>query len=327
MTVSIAQDQLGPAPQNNETTTNFSFNAPGPPTNYLSYSVSQIRAAYGINKIRDFGSRPADGSGQTIAIVDAWNDPTIVSDLDGFDEAMHVTSNSGPTLFQQFGPASSILTVYNQFGQNITSEIADTGQNGVPGFGPERTEETIDVEWAHALAPAAKIDLIETTGQGPTRDLFNGVGTAARLPGVSVVSMSWGTPEGGPGGLSRKFEQWQNKHTFVTPKKHIGETFLAASGDSGIPGGFPAFSRKVVAVGATQLLMNGSSYGSETAWSYPSQRTVTDGGASYSTVGLWKYHSAGNGNLAGLAPREVTVRQPGRRQSPRMTREARGVQS
>ena len=81
-------------------------------------------AAYGINSIPNFGSATADGSGQTIAIVDAGNDPSIITDLDGFDQAMSLTTNSSETLYQQYGPASSILTVYNQSGTNITAHIA-----------------------------------------------------------------------------------------------------------------------------------------------------------------------------------------------------------
>ncbi len=64
--------------------------------NLLSYTVAQIRAAYGINSIPNFGSATADGSGQTIALVEAGNEPTILTDLDGFDQAMSLTTRLEP---------------------------------------------------------------------------------------------------------------------------------------------------------------------------------------------------------------------------------------
>ncbi len=140
-------------------TFNFTFTAASTPVGYLTYSVAQIRSAYGINSIPDFGSTPADGTGQTIAIVDAYNDPNIITDLDGFDEAMQSTPTSTESLYQQYGPASSILTVYNQSGINITSQIGNSGEGNVPPVDPTgawEAEETLDVEWAHAIAPGAR---------------------------------------------------------------------------------------------------------------------------------------------------------------------------
>ena len=100
-----------------------------------------------------FPWRPGPGAGQTIAIVDEYNDPDILSDLNGFDKAMHVTTNASPTFYQRYGPASAILTVYNQYGKNITRDIAESGnqKKGVPTVPPSdgfdwQSEETIDVE-------------------------------------------------------------------------------------------------------------------------------------------------------------------------------------
>ena len=52
-------------------------------------------------------------------------------------------------------------------------------------------EEALDVEWVHAMAPGAQIVLVEANSQS-LADLMAGVATAASMPGVSVVSMSWG---------------------------------------------------------------------------------------------------------------------------------------
>jgi subtilase family serine protease len=267
-----------------DNTISFSFDA----AENLSYTVSQIRDAYGINSIPNFGSATADGSGQTIAIVDAYDDPMIRTDLDGFDQAMHLSTNLSPTLYQQYGPASSILTVFNQAGTNITNEINNGGVDGVPQPPPSGTnwngEETLDVEWAHAIAPGAHIDLIECTN---TDGLFSGAANAAQLPGVTVVSMSWGVNERNHGGINKRVELAYDSTTFVTPRGHPGVTYLASTGDTGLPGGYPAYSPNVVAVGGTQLSLNGATYRGETGWSFPSPRTVDSHIASYDPRGGW----------------------------------------
>ena len=112
------------------------------------------------------------------------------------------------------------------------------------------------MEWAHALAPKANIVLIECNSSS-VGDLLNaGAKTAASLPGVSVVSMSFGTSEFGS-------ETYYDKN-FATPAGHQGVTFVASTGDSGDPGEYPAYSPSVVAVGGTGLTLNAdSSYDSE----------------------------------------------------------------
>jgi subtilase family serine protease len=270
-------------------TMNASFSAVPPSVGSTPYTVAQIRSAYGINSIPDFGTQSADGTGQTIAIVDLSNNPMIFSDVDGFDQAMSLTTTSTETLYQQYGPASSFLTVYNQNGVNITSNIGNSGEDGVPpaGLTGDEDEEAADVEWAHAIAPGALIDLIEcddSTGR------YVGAAIAARLPGVSVVSMSWGDQETT---LSPEVESYYDSSSFVTPSGHTGVTFLAAAGDSGIPGGYPAFSPNVVAVGASQLSLNNNGYESETAWSFPTPRTLNYGSSSYSQTGSWTTQSGG----------------------------------
>ena len=159
VTVTVDPDHSVPDTTYTNDPMSFDFDASTLEVGSLSYSVAQIRAAYGINSIPDFGTETPNGSGQTIAIVDAYNDPTIVTDLDAFDQAMSMSGNSGPTLYQANGPASSILTVYNQEGVNITSLIAGSGEHGVPSVdstGGWEGEETMDVEWAHAIAPGAR---------------------------------------------------------------------------------------------------------------------------------------------------------------------------
>ena len=121
--------------------------------------------------------------------------PTTTRDIypavDAFDTQFGLTA-SGPTLYSQYGPASSFLTVLNQDGQ--ATSLPATDPNG-PGTDNWEVEEALDVEWAHAIAPGAHIILVEANSQSLS-DLMAGVATAASQPGVSVVSMSWGFAEG-----------------------------------------------------------------------------------------------------------------------------------
>jgi subtilase family serine protease len=134
------------------------------------YTPSQIGQAYGFNQL-SFSNGP-NGTGQTIAIVDAYNDPNIASDLQKFDA--------------QFGLANPNLRVINQTGGTTLPATDPTGNWEV--------EQSLDVEWAHAVAPGANIVLVEANSSF-VFDLMTGVRTAANLPGVSVVSMSFGATE------------------------------------------------------------------------------------------------------------------------------------
>ena len=213
------------------------------------YTPSQIRKAYGFDQISfgSGGSVAADGRGQTIAIVDAFNDPNIAADLNTFDA--------------QFGLPAADLKVVNQTG-GTKLPSTDAGWAG---------EIALDVEWAHAIAPAASIVLVEANSDTIT-DLMAAVDTARHMAGVSAVSMSWGGSEffnwGGFGGESQT--QLQYDKIFTTPAGHQGVTFIAAAGDSGQSNGvqWPASSPNVVAVGGTALITSDSSgtYFSEDPW-------------------------------------------------------------
>jgi hypothetical protein len=199
------------------------------------YSPAQIIHAYGIDQITFSGNTPGDGSNQTIAIVDAYDDPTIANDLKAFDT--------------QFGLSDPTFTKVDQNG----------GQN-FPTPDPGWAEEiSLDVEWAHAIAPKAKILLVEATDNS-----FNNLGAAvsyaASQQGVVAVSMSWGGSED-PSETSLD-------STFTTPTGHAGVTFVAASGDQGAPPGYPATSPNVLAAGGTTLnLDSNGNIISETGWS------------------------------------------------------------
>jgi len=222
----------------------------------------QVRAAYGFNQISFIASGrtiQGNGSGQTIAIVDAFNDPSIASDLDTFDKTFSI--NGSQTLYQQYGAASKVLTV-----------AKPEGQPGTDPSGLWEIEEALDVEWAHAIAPGATILLVEAASNS-FANLMNAVNYARNQPGVVVVSMSWGDQEFAG---ETSYDGY-----FTTPAGHVGGsnglggarlaggvTFVASSGDSGAPGEWPATSPNVVAVGGTTLNVSSSgAYLSETAWS------------------------------------------------------------
>ena len=226
------------------------FGSPTP----IGYTPAQIRAAYGINNVV-FGTVTGDGTGQTIAIVDAYDDPAFVnstdpnfstSDLAQFDKAFGL-------------PDPPSFTKYNETGQ--TTNLPGTDPAGAGNLnGNWEMEEALDIEWAHAIAPAASIDLVEASNDTNNTDMFTAVATAASLPGVSVVSMSWGIDE--------YSGQQAVDSTFTTPSGHQGVTFIAASGDQGSPGYYPAYSPNVLAAGGTTLTLNANNaIQSETAWS------------------------------------------------------------
>ncbi len=216
----------------------------------LEYTPSQIRAAYGINNLS------LDGAGQTIAIVDAYDNPAIFQSLDAFDQQFGLT-DFGQTLYDQYGAASSFLTVLNQNGQ--TGSLPSVDPNGA-GTDNWEVEIALDVEWAHAIAPGAKIVLVEANSPS-LPDLMSSVATAGAQPGVSVVSMSWGFNEGL--GIQASDEAAYD-NTFTTP----GVTYVASTGDYGTADPeYPAFSPNVLAVGGSSLLLNpDGTYSTEVGW-------------------------------------------------------------
>ena len=211
------------------------------------YSPAQIRRAYGFDQAASFADgTAADGTGQTIAIVDAFNDPKIAADLGVFD--------------QQFGlGAPPSLKVVNQTGGG-TLPTTDGGWAG---------EISLDVEWAHAIAPSANILLVEANSSSLT-DLMTAVDYARNAAGVSVVSMSWGGSEFFSFNGTEFTGQTQFDPYFTTPVGHQGVTFVAAAGDSGSFSGvqWPASSPNVLSVGGTSLYVADQSgtYYTESSW-------------------------------------------------------------
>jgi hypothetical protein len=196
--------------------------APGP----TGLTPASIQNAYGFNQIAD------KGTGQTIAIITAFNDPKIQADLAAFDK--------------QFGLSAPPSFTISNMGATTTD----------PGWS---LETALDVEWAHAIAPGANILLVEASSDTGLA-LFNAV-SHAKQAGASVVSMSWGIPE---------FAGEQSLDSYFTSSGTTGVTFIAASGDAGAWFGptYPSVSPNVLAVGGTSLALSPTGgYGSEASWS------------------------------------------------------------
>jgi kumamolisin len=177
---------------------------------------SQVRGAYGNN-----------GAGSdAIAIVDAFNYPTALNDFNVFSAAF------GLPVEPSASPTASTNTVFQV--------VYASGSK--PADDPEWAQEAaLDTQWAHAMAPGAKIYLVEAASNNMD-DMMAAVNVAKSLPNVRQVSMSFGTQESGC--------------TFVrynSALRKSGVTFFAAAGDSAGERDFPAESYHAVAVGGTSL--------------------------------------------------------------------------
>lgn len=190
-------------------------------------SPIQVSHAYGFNSVA------AAGKGQTIAIVDAFDDPKIEQDLAVFSK--------------QFGlPACTTANkCFKKIYASGKKPKTDAGWSG---------EIALDVEWAHAMAPQAKIILVEAASDD-MNDLFSAVKVAVKS-GANIVSMSWGAGE------------FPEQTSFDAIFNNSKVSFFASSGDSGTGIIYPASSPYVIAVGGTTLSIdNYGNYQGETAWS------------------------------------------------------------
>lgn len=137
---------------------------PAPNAPPCGYQPSDLQTAYNLTQLYQHG---LDGTGMTIAIVDAYGSTTIAQDAAAFSAFM--------------GLPPPNLTVIGTPTESNFSTDANAGW---------ASETTLDVEWVHAVAPGAKIILVVA----PTNsfsDLFNGIITAASQPGVVAISNSW----------------------------------------------------------------------------------------------------------------------------------------
>ena len=191
------------------------------------YGPADLRSAYKLAS-----ASTANGIGQTIAIVDAYDDPNAESDLGVYRS--------------QFGlsTCTSANGCFKKLDQNggTSYPVVDAGW---------ATEESLDMDMVSAICPNCHIWLIEATSNS-FADLATAENTAASL-GANVISNSYGG----------------NEFSASDPAfNHPGHVITASSGDSGYGAQQPASFATVVAVGGTSLSTSANARGwSETAWS------------------------------------------------------------
>jgi len=197
---------------------------------------AEYKAAYGFNRV------PNQGQGVTIALVDAFDDPNITSDLAFYASYFH----KAPCNFQKVV---------------VGSPLQGQGWD---------LEESLDAQQACAIAPQANIILVEANSNSFS-DLLDAVAVATGAPyNATVVSMSWGGSEFSGENQSDSY--------FCNIVNSLGQpvTYVAATGDGGHGTIYPSVSPCVIAAGGTTLALGTSTplpnplqlnYGHETAWS------------------------------------------------------------
>jgi len=197
-------------------------------------SPKTLRSAYNL---------PSTGGAGVIAIVDAYDYPTAQHDLSTFSA--------------QFGLPACTTT------NGCFRQVYASGRKPQANCSWAQ-EEALDIEWAHAIAPNAKIVLVEAASNGST-DLAKAIDVASSIVnpsghGFGEVSMSWG------------FGEFSGETSLDSHFKRAGVVYVASTGDLGGARDYPAVSPYVVAAGGTTLHFNSKGQvASESAWA--------DGGA------------------------------------------------
>jgi subtilase family serine protease len=170
----------------------------GPPNAApCGYQPSDLQTAYNLTPLYDHG---LDGTGMTIAIVDAYGSTTIATDVQVFSAAMGL-------------PPANLTIMGTPTASNFSTNANLAGW---------AAETTLDVEWVHAVAPGANIVLVVA----PTNsfsDLFGAIITAASQKGVAAISNSWSGFDTAWFGISAEYEFY-----------HPADTLLQAIGAAGI---------------------------------------------------------------------------------------------
>lgn len=234
-----------------------------------TYTPAQIREAYGLPALPAPGTRLSAGqaakfgAGQTIYIVSAMHNPNVAAELAAFNNTFGLPGCTS----QQISAGTRLPLAAAPIDGCVLSIAYTTMAGGLSNAAPAynavwATETALDVQWAHAIAPLARIVLIEVP-QINVLALAMAVNLANSM-GPGVVSMSFGYPE----------TSWTSAFDYVF--KGGGMTYVAATGDWGEQVNWPAVNPNVLAIGGTTLSGFWSDIGlrSEVAWG------VTGGGIS-----------------------------------------------
>jgi subtilase family serine protease len=196
---------------------------------------SEVKSAYHL---------PTSGGSGTIAIISAFDHPYIESDLAVFDKTFSITPCTA---------AGKCLEIHKM----TSKEKTNTGWD---------MESALDTQWAHAIAPSAKILVVEATSDSGT-DLMKAVDYARGRSDVVSVSMSWGGDEFAS---EIKLDGHFGTSTAKVAKGQTAQSiaWFASSGDDGTGASWPAVSPNVIAVGGTSLAIDtAGKFFSESAWS------------------------------------------------------------
>lgn len=198
------------------------------------YGPLQFLGAYNLT-----GNTPIT---RTIAIVDAYDDPNVLNDLNTYSSAFGI-------------PTMSVCPVSGGTSTSPCFQKAD--QNGGTSYPGGNSgwdlEISLDTQIAHAMCQNCNILLVEANSASYT-DLMTAV-DRARLMGANVISNSYGSGE------------FSGETTYDGHFNYPGIAFTFSSGDSGYGAQYPAASRYVTAVGGTTLSVNNTAYAGESVWS------------------------------------------------------------
>ncbi len=269
---------------------------------FTYYGAGELQSAYGASSLISAGY---DGRGKTIAVIDAYGDPTIYEDLATFDRLFGLPPVNLTVI--PVGPYEPRLGI--TYGWDA--------------------ETALDVEAAHAMAPYAKINLV--VAANASNALFEAVKLVVEQRLGDVVTMSWGLGEnsfGESGWSAAGFLNYPYVEYWFQRGAAEGMTFFASSGDNGAFGGtttvtatYPASSPFVTGVGGTTLFLTPQSgpysifnasatYEGEAAWSvspqYVGPQGVSSGGG-YSDLFAQPYYQAGAVNSKVRASPDVAA--------------------
>ena len=201
-------------------------------------SPAQLRSAYNL---------PSTGGSQIIAIVDAYDYPTALNDFNKFSS--------------QFGLPQETSTNATASTNKVFQVLYQGGvKPAVDSTGGWELEEALDIEWSHAMAPGAKIVLVEAADPSFTNLLAAEDQATTYVDGngqkVAEVSNSWGGSE------------FSGENTYDSHFTSTAVTYFVSAGDSGAPAEYPSASPNVISAGGTSVATNGSgAFTGETGWS------------------------------------------------------------
>ena len=226
------------------------------------YDPAHFLHAYGIDKLHKMG---LTGKGQTIILADSFGSPTMQQDLDHFSDTFKL-------------PRTTIQFIYPN--GTYVNPVSTDDQVGWAG------ETTLDLEWAHAIAPDATLvniitNVSETVGLAGFPELFAGIQAAVQQYPGAILSMSFGTGEPTFTDADIRTYLQGSFHQIFEQAVSADMTLLASSGDSGNTNlnadqtslygfsnaSYPASDPLVTAVGGTSL---------QAGWVWTPQGTADD---------------------------------------------------